>query len=114
MAETCSIGLSIARRLARDGCDVMVSSRKEDHVTHAVEDIRASCGSDAGRVEGVVCNVGLEEHRERLLKETVKVFGGVDYLVSNAAANPHFGPALQVMSSLVMEICIDVRHTYIP
>jgi dehydrogenase/reductase SDR family protein 4 len=29
-----------------------------------------------------------------LLEETVKAFGGVDILVSNAAVNPTFGPAV--------------------
>lgn len=59
------IGLAIARRLACDGAHVMVSSRKEDHVTHTVDTLRAEGLS----VEGTVCHVGKEEHRKQLIQE---------------------------------------------
>jgi NAD(P)-dependent dehydrogenase (short-subunit alcohol dehydrogenase family) len=40
--------------------------------------------------------VGNADDRERLIGETVKLFGGVDILVSNAATNPTMGPMLDV------------------
>ncbi len=93
------IGYGIARRLARDGCRVMISSRKEDNVASAVARIKRDLGPDAGDgdgVAGMVCHVGKEDHRQRLVAETLARFGGIDILVSNAAANPHYGPTLQV------------------
>lgn len=45
-------------------------------------------------VIGVKCHVGHAKHRTRLFEETLKHFGGIDILVSNAAVNPQVGPVL--------------------
>ncbi|XP_076381655.1 dehydrogenase/reductase SDR family member 4 isoform X2 [Megalopta genalis] len=65
-ASTDGIGFAIARRLAQEGAKVMVSSRKDSNVKKAVEQLQS---------EGL---------------ETKEKFGGLDILVSNAAANPGF------------------------
>lgn len=62
----CSIGFAIAKKLVGDGADVMVSSRKEDKVKRTVEKLQQVEG---GRVEGVVCHVGKDKHRENLIQE---------------------------------------------
>jgi len=89
-ASTDGIGFAIAERLAKDGAKVMISSRKADNVEKAVAELTAA-GLD---VSGVVCHVGKPGDREKLLGETVDRFGGLDILVSNAAANPFFGRML--------------------
>ena len=61
----CRIGLAIAQHLARNGARVMVSSRREDHVKHAVDALKGEGLS----VEGTVCHVGKEEHRKQLIQE---------------------------------------------
>ena len=63
-----SIGYAIAGRLLRDGARVMLSSRKEANVQRAVETLRGEA-EDSAAVQGVVCHVGKEEHRSRLLQE---------------------------------------------
>ena len=60
------IGFSIAQRLARDGACVMVSSRKQQNVDKAVQQLREEDGNTVG---GVVCHVGKAEHRKRLIEE---------------------------------------------
>lgn len=60
-----SIGYSIAKRLAREGAKVMVSSRKESNVSKAVKSLK----EEKGVVEGVVCHVGKEEDRKKLIAE---------------------------------------------
>lgn len=89
-ASTEGIGLAIARRLGQDGAKVMVSSRKKDNVDRTVADLKA----ENLEVSGVVCHVGKAEDRSNLIQQTVSQFGGIDILVSNAAANPTFGPIL--------------------
>ena len=70
MRACCSIGYAIAQRLVKDGAMVMVSSRKEGNVTSAVERLREGEGEgDVAAVQGIVCHVGKEEHRKRLLEE---------------------------------------------
>jgi len=87
-ASTDGIGLAIAQNLGRHGASVMVSSRKEDNVEKAVQQLQAE-GLD---VEGMVCHVGKSSDRAAILESTVKRWGGLDILVSNAAVNPYLGP----------------------
>ncbi|KAL9975289.1 hypothetical protein ACROYT_G012439 [Oculina patagonica] len=91
-ASTEGIGFAIAKQLARDGAKVMISSRKQDKVTDTV----AKLEEPGCTVKGVVCHVAKPEHRKNLIKETLNHFGGIDILVSNAAANPTFGSILEV------------------
>ncbi|KAL6090944.1 hypothetical protein STEG23_024443 [Scotinomys teguina] len=91
-ASTDGIGLAIARRLAEDGAHVVISSRKQQNVDHAVATLRGEGLS----VTGIVCHVGKPEDRERLVATAVKLHQGVDILVSNAAVNPFFGKLMDV------------------
>ncbi|XP_005111190.1 dehydrogenase/reductase SDR family member 4 isoform X1 [Aplysia californica] len=89
-ASTDGIGFAIARRLAQDGAKVMVSSRKQNNVDNAVKALK----QENLNVEGLVCHVAKKEDRSKLFNETVKKFGGIDVLVSNAASSTYFGPTL--------------------
>lgn len=91
-ASTDGIGFSIAKRLAQDGCKVVISSRKEENVKKALSQLKEAkldC-------HGLVCHAGNSEDRKRLIKETIDKYGGIDILVTNAAVNPHFGPIFSV------------------
>lgn len=89
-ASTEGIGFAIARRLAREGAKVMISSRKEKNVTKAVTELK----NEGLTVSGLVCHVSNAEDRKKLYSETDKQFGGIDILVSNAAVNPTVGSVL--------------------
>nr|XP_055218319.1 dehydrogenase/reductase SDR family member 4 isoform X4 [Gorilla gorilla gorilla] len=91
-ASTDGIGFAIARRLAQDGAHVVVSSRKQQNVDQAV----ATLQGEGLSVTGTVCHVGKAEDRERLVATAVKLHGGIDILVSNAAVNPFFGSIMDV------------------
>uniref|UniRef100_A0A4W2H2X7 Dehydrogenase/reductase SDR family member 4 n=1 Tax=Bos indicus x Bos taurus TaxID=30522 RepID=A0A4W2H2X7_BOBOX len=91
-ASTDGIGFAIARRLAQDGAHVVVSSRKQQNVDRAV----ATLKGEGLSVTGTVCHVGKAEDRERLVATAVKLHGGVDILISNAAVNPFFGSLMDV------------------
>ncbi len=73
----------------------MISSRKEKNVQKALESLRSS-GVASDQVQGVVCHVGSDTDRAKLIDATVSNFGGIDILVSNAATNPHMGPLIDV------------------
>ncbi|CAH1269487.1 DHRS2 [Branchiostoma lanceolatum] len=89
-ASTDGIGLAIARRLGQDGAKVIISSRKEKNVQRAVQELQ---GENLD-VTGMVCHVGKAEDRKNLIQHAVDKYGGLDILVSNAAANPAFGPMM--------------------
>lgn len=73
--------------MAKDGCRVVVSSRKKENIDKTVAEIVKA----GGEAIGVVCHVGKKEDRSRLVAETVRAYGGVDYLVCNAAVSTHVG-----------------------
>ncbi|XP_038670282.1 dehydrogenase/reductase SDR family member 4-like [Scyliorhinus canicula] len=89
-ASTKGIGLAIARRMARDGAQVMISSRKQDSVDQALGQLLAEGLS----VSGIVCHVGKKGDLELLVNETLRRHGRIDILVSNAATNPFIGRIL--------------------
>lgn len=91
-ASTDGIGLAIVKRLGLEGAKVVVSSRKQANVDEAVKFLKSQGIKD---VLGVVCHVAKASDRNKLFEETVKKFGGIDHLVSNAAVNPAAGPVLE-------------------
>ncbi|KAL3860084.1 hypothetical protein ACJMK2_010252 [Sinanodonta woodiana] len=108
-ASTDGIGLAIARRLAEDGAAVMVSSRKQQNVDSAVKELR----DKSLTVSGIVCHVGNKADRERMIQMTLKEFGGIDILVSNAAVNPVFGPILDTTGTAWDKIMdINVKSSF--
>ncbi|XP_054433817.1 dehydrogenase/reductase SDR family member 4-like [Pteronotus mesoamericanus] len=107
-ASTNGIGFAIARRLAQDGAHVVVSSRKQQNVDKAV----AALQGEGLSVTGTVCHVGKAEDRERLVATAVKLHGGIDILVSNAAVNPFFGNLIDVTEEVWDKILdINVKAT---
>ncbi|XP_025726085.1 dehydrogenase/reductase SDR family member 4 isoform X2 [Callorhinus ursinus] len=68
-ASTDGIGFAIARRLARDGAHVVISSRKQQNVDRAV----AALQGEGLSVAGTVCHVGKTEDRKRLVATILDV-----------------------------------------
>lgn len=60
-----SIGYAIAEGLAENGAKVVISSRKEDHVEHAVKKLKER----NLEVSGCVCHVGNDRDRKGLLQK---------------------------------------------
>ncbi|XP_077794606.1 dehydrogenase/reductase SDR family member 4 isoform X5 [Macaca mulatta] len=102
-ASTDGIGFAIARRLAQDGAHVVVSSRKQQNVDQAV----ARLQGEGLSVTGTVCHVGKAEDRERLVATAVKLHGGIDILVSNAAVNPFFGSLMDITEEVWDKFWMD-------
>ncbi|XP_054988873.1 dehydrogenase/reductase SDR family member 2, mitochondrial-like [Sorex araneus] len=88
--STKGIGLASARRLAQDGAHVVISSRKQQNVDHAV----AMLQDEGLSVTGTVCHVGKAEDRERLVAKALEHNKGVDFLVCVAGVNPLVGSTL--------------------
>ena len=83
------IGKAIAKTLAESGAKVMLSSRKEDQLREAAEEIN-------GETDIFAANAGDIVAGRDCIKATIKKFGGLDILVNNAATNPYFGKTLGV------------------
>src|SRR5688572_23227397 len=78
------LGLAMARGFARAGADVVISSRHENELRPAVEQIVATTGR---RGHYVVADMTRREDVSRLADEAVRRMGKVDVLVNNAGSN---------------------------
>jgi len=74
------IGKAIADIYAREGAKVVIADMNKDAAMAAAKDIE----SKGGRALGLSCDVTDEAQVEAAVDETVKAFGSVDILVSNA------------------------------
>ena len=82
------IGAAIARLLAAHGAHVVCTSRKQE----SCEEVAAAIRADGGSAEARAMHVGDTGSIEAL-------FNAIDaphILVNNAAANPYFGPAIDM------------------
>lgn len=88
----------------------MISSRKQKNVENAIKELKSA----NLKVAGMTCHVGSETDRVNLFKETARIFGGVDILVSNAAVNPAVGAVLDCPSDVWDKIFdINVKSAYL-
>lgn len=90
------IGQAIAEGYAQAGAKVVLSSRRQDGLDAAAENIRGQ----GGEALPVAAHNGDKAALQKLVEATMDVYGRVDILVNNAATNPHFGTLLEAEDSL--------------
>ncbi|CAD7004835.1 unnamed protein product [Ceratitis capitata] len=109
-ASTEGIGFAIAKRLAEDGAAVVISSRKEKNVDSAADRLRKLNLN----VVGLKCHVGEAQDRKRLFEETIRRYGKLNILVSNAATNPVVGGVLDCDEGVWDKIFdVNVKSSYL-
>ncbi|HEX8568364.1 MAG TPA: SDR family oxidoreductase [Caulobacteraceae bacterium] len=83
------IGRAIAERMAEQGAQVVISSRK----AAACEEVASPLNARReGSAIAVAASISSKEDLQRLVDETMSAFGRIDVLVCNAASNPYYGP----------------------
>jgi NAD(P)-dependent dehydrogenase (short-subunit alcohol dehydrogenase family) len=78
------LGKSMARALAEAGADVVISSRHENELRSALEDILRGTGR---RGHFVVADMSRRDESSRLARASLERMGRVDILVNNAGTN---------------------------
>jgi NAD(P)-dependent dehydrogenase (short-subunit alcohol dehydrogenase family) len=97
------IGKEIARALAQEGVDVVISARNQAQLDATAAELSAQTGRT---VVGVVADTSDDRAVDALVAETVRRLGGVDILVNNAAAPGGLSTATsvaQVDSALALQ-----------
>ena len=90
--STKGIGKAMAQRMAEHGAKVVISSRKADICDQVASEITAA----GGTAMAIPCNISDESRLQNLVDKTIAAWGGIDVLVCNAAANPYYGPMVDV------------------
>jgi NAD(P)-dependent dehydrogenase (short-subunit alcohol dehydrogenase family) len=95
------IGKAIAAALAYSGANVVLSSRKQDALDAAIDEIQAAApaGPPPGELVAIAAHAGEAAQAEACVAATCDRFGAVDILVNNAATNPYMGPTLGISES---------------
>jgi len=82
---TRGIGLGIARRLARDGFDLMLNGRR---APREVEEMLREVSAIGAAVDYAAADIGESAQRDRLVPATIARFQRLDVLVNNAGIAP--------------------------
>jgi len=83
------IGKAIADSYVKAGAKVMLTSRKEDA-------LRAAANEIGGDTEIFAANTGDLDAAAACVSATIERFGAIDIFVNNAATNPYAGPTLGI------------------
>ena len=81
------IGLALAETFALAGAKVVLSSRKQEALDKAADQIREK----GGEALPIAAHTGSSDAVTAVVNQAVDLWGGIDIVVNNAATNPHFG-----------------------
>ncbi|SHG72598.1 3-oxoacyl-[acyl-carrier protein] reductase [Jatrophihabitans endophyticus] len=96
------IGLAVAQRIVAEGGRVVVTARKPEGLTAALELL----GSEHART--VAGRADDEEHCAEAVDTALREFGRLDVLVNNTGINPAYGTLLDIEASAARKI-MDVN-----
>ncbi len=94
------IGKAIAKALGQQGAKIVIASRKQEAVDETAKEFIAE-GIEA---IGIAAHMGDGTQIKNLVEQTIKVFGGIDIIINNAAINPTYGPVVETDSEVFDKI----------
>ncbi len=103
------IGLAIARALASEACNVIISGRNQETLEQAAAKLHEG-NSGTGRVLPFVCDIRDLQSVERMFAMVAKEFGQLDILVNNAGISQSAAPVEKTDVALWRDI-IDTNLT---
>ena len=103
------LGKSMSKYFLDLGADLVITSRKIDVLKKTAEELASLT---KGNVLPVQCDVSDYAQVEKMLKETLNIYGRVDVLINNAAGN--FISPTERLSSRAFDIIINIvlKGTY--
>jgi NAD(P)-dependent dehydrogenase (short-subunit alcohol dehydrogenase family) len=107
------IGRAIAEEMARQGAQVVISSRKGDVCQEVADTINGECEGEPGGAIAIPAHIGEKAALELLVARTREQLGRIDILVCNAAVNPFYGSMSEIPDSAfekILDINIKSNH----
>lgn len=80
-ASSKGLGKAIAKEFAHEGANVMITSRNEDVLMAAAEEIRLETGA---KVSAEVCDIRDSKQVKAIIEKTAKLYGTIDVLINNS------------------------------
>lgn len=99
------IGKAIARELAREGVDVVITARNKEALRATASELGAETGR---RIIPVVADTGDAASVEALVKAAAAELGGIDILVNNAALPGGISKATRLSEIVDAEVLQDI------
>jgi len=87
-AASQGLGRAIATQLVKEGCQVVISSRRKETLEEVAREICAVSGVPAGTVHAIAADVTSADDIQALIHEADHTLGGIDLLVTNAGGPP--------------------------
>jgi NAD(P)-dependent dehydrogenase (short-subunit alcohol dehydrogenase family) len=78
------IGKAIAEALSSAGASIVLSSRKQENLDKAAEEITLKTG---GKAKGIAAHIGKIDQAKGLVEQIVKEFGRIDILVNSSGSS---------------------------
>ena len=102
------IGRAIAEAMAAQGARVIVSSRTGETCEAVVAAIR----DKGGEALAIPCDVNHRHELDALVEQSLKACGRIDILVCNVGVKPHLGPLAEITDEAYDRIMdTNVKHT---
>src|SRR5436305_1152247 len=98
---TRGIGFGIAKEVVARGGSVCITARKPDELERAVGELDPD---GVGRAIASRGSADDAEHQHATVEAAMTAFGRIDFMVNNAAVNPHFGPLVDADPAAVRKI----------
>jgi NAD(P)-dependent dehydrogenase (short-subunit alcohol dehydrogenase family) len=98
---TRGIGFGIAQELISRGASVCITARKPHELERAIAELDPEGNGCVIAARGSADDT---EHQEAAVAATLAAFGRIDYVVNNAAVNPHMGPMIEADPAAVRKI----------
>ncbi len=109
------IGREIALRCARDGANIVVTAKTaEPHASlpGTIHSVAAEVEAAGGKALALQLDVRDENAIAAAVNESVRVFGGIDFLVNNASAIMLTGTAATPMRRYDLMMGVNARGTF--
>ena len=110
------IGLSIGKRLAQEGANIVVAAKTaEEHpkLPGTIYSAAAEIESMGAQALPVICDIRYEDQVQNAVNQAVEHFGGIDILINNASAISLTGTLKTDMKRYDLMHSINTRGTFL-